>query len=159
MMSSVGSGFSYQLPSGLTTHEHAAHWPRLANLGADSRRAQSLVLRQIGEARSVALARMDHSHTGIARRLDHSLQRLDWRTGGVEVGAQAVTIAAVTAEVNRHVDEDEGSRLWVELATARPGVGERLHFLVRAQHCLIAAPVGPENAIARALCWSVLRVG
>jgi len=117
-----------QLPSRLTTHEHAAHWPRLANLGADGRRAQPLVLRQIGKARSVALARMDHSHIGAARRLEHSLQRLDRRASGVDIVPHAVNVATVAAEVNLHVDDDEGSCLWVELATARPGVGDRLHY-------------------------------
>ena len=42
----------------------------------------------------------------------------------------AANVAAETAEVNLHVDDQEGSCLRVERATARPGVGERLHFLL-----------------------------
>ena len=65
-----------QLPAWLTAHEDAATRTGLANLGADGGE-QPLVLGQVGKARTVAFARMDHANARGTQQRAHLLQRLD----------------------------------------------------------------------------------
>src|SRR3984957_16087770 len=110
------------LPAGLAAHQNTAAGSGIADTGADLTRAPALVCRQIGEVWSMPLAGMDHMKALEARGREDLFDRFDRRAGEREVVAHLVDIAADTAKVGLHVDNDQRGVLRPQVAIIRPRI-------------------------------------
>src|SRR5208337_1992371 len=111
------------LPPRLAAHENAAAWPVVANAGANALGAPALVGGQVGEIRTMPLARVDDLVAFRPGRIEKRSDRFDRRAGQGKVVAHRVDIAARAAEVGLHVDDDDGGVLRPPIAVVGPGIG------------------------------------
>src|SRR5208282_6530139 len=129
--------FGDDLPAWLVPHEDAPAWAGIADAGADAPRAPALVLRQIGEVGSVALAGVEDMKAGAAHRRKNRRDRLDRRTGKAQIVSHAVDIAADPAEIGLHVDHDQRRVFRQEITIIRPRIRIGRDIALRHRRALV----------------------
>ena len=144
-------------PAGLATHEKAPAWPLVADAGADPLRAPALVVGQVGEVGTVALAGVDDMVALGARGFEQRADRFDRRPGERQVITHRVDVAALAAEVGLHVDDDDGGVVRPPVAVPWPGIGiggEGRH--VRRSYLAIDSSPGMSRAECLALDVAIM---
>ena len=130
------------LPPRLAAHQDAAARAGIADAGAELLGPPALVRGQVGQIRPMAFARMDHGPACLAGGGEQPADRFDRCAGQRQIVAHLVDVAADSAEIGLHVDDDQRAVAGPQVAIPGPEIGTVRHVLVR--HGFL--PNGPPRA-------------
>src|SRR6185369_13214456 len=142
--------FLDDFPARLAAHQDLAAGTFVADadaVGADLARAPALVVGQVGKVGAVALARVDDVEAFASHFFQELFNRSNRRPRQGEVVAHLVHVAALAAEIDLHVDDDERRirRPQVAIEGPRVGIGSDRHFFHEIHFTMLSSPGAPAS--------------